>query len=301
MQYLTVASAAALVGLSSASLLDVSVTSFNLNSSCIESEPKVRIFNRCDYPVHLWSVLKGMGCPSEEGVELKKGDFYQENFRPAVNGIGTSIKISKTKQCKGVDCVQLEYYPEVSNPAFAYNYLDVSYVDCLGGDCPTKTEGYYLKSGNQDGKFKANSVNEICPILSCSNADECATMSYILPDDRQTKSCDLDADLDFYMCGGEAPGEESEETTPAPSSSSAEKETPKPSSTEAAEPAYTAPSSSSSAEAEVYVAAAPEVTPAPAESPKEPKVKTEVVYVTEYEYTYAKRHAHGHRHQQFRA
>ncbi|KAF2475631.1 uncharacterized protein BDR25DRAFT_86945 [Lindgomyces ingoldianus] len=274
MQLITILSAAALVATARAS------TSFNLNDSCIDTEPLARVHNRCSYPVHIWSVLKGQGCPSGEGAVLEPGQFYQENYRPAVNQAGTSIKISKTSQCSGVDITQLEYYIETSNPGYNYNYLDVSYVDCGGEKCPTRQEGFYLKSGNVDGKFLATGNNEICPILSCDSPSSCAKVAYIHPDDRQTKSCDPQANLDFYMCGGEAPGSESSQ---APSS---QYEAPGPSSTQT--PAFTS--------AEVNAAA---ITESPKQEEHTLNIKTETVYVTEY--AKVKRHAHGHRHQQFRA
>lgn len=282
MQLINLASAAALVASVSAFASNPNV--FNYNSSCDVSQPKVRVHNRCDKPVYLWSVLKGQGCPNNQAVLLEPGNFYQENFRDPVDGAGISIKIANEPQCKDIDITQLEYF--INNDAqYGGNYLDVSFVDCQGGSCPGR-DGYYLKSGNVDGMYTANAVNEICPILSCSNAAECAQCSYILPDDRQTKTCNVKADLDFYMCGGEAPGSEPEQQQPSSSS-------PKPASTEA---------SSSAAQYEQVAAAA--ITPAPvAEKPKEPKIKTEVVFVTEVAYVNAKRHAHahGHRHQQFRA
>lgn len=288
MQLIKLASAAALIA-------SVTASEFNKQAEFDPSKPRVRVVNRCPYKVYLWSVLKGQGCPSSDGTILETGDFYQENHRTdAVTGV--SIKISKSDRCKGIDCTQLEYFinPDKSYP---FNFLDVSYVDCLDGDCPSRQEGFYLKSGNEDGKFQtAGADKAICPILSCSNADECAKMAYILPDDVQTKSCDPQANLDFYMCGGEAPGEESDYEQEPASSSQKTEEQPKPTSTtEATEP--------SSYE---HIQAA-EITPAPVVEEKKPKTKTEykVVYVTEYEYANAKRHehahAHAHAHNKFRA
>jgi hypothetical protein len=306
MQFLTIA---ALVATASAS-----VNVFNMNSTCDESQPKVRVVNRCPYKVHLWSVLKGQGCPGDDGVVLEQGAFYQENYR--VDGdTGVSIKISKGPQCKIGELLQLEYFIETNQPGYNYNYLDVSYVDG-GNKCPTKHEGYYLQVGNIDGQYMANDANEICPVLSCNSAESCAAMSYINPDDRQTKSCDSKADMNFYMCGGDAPG--SENYTPAPVSSaepisSSEKAKPtsqevKPSSSsEEVKPTSVVVASSAKVEqpsiSDAYnVIAAAAVTSAP-EQPNAPNVKTqlEVVYVTKYEYVNAKRSEHGHRHQHFRA
>ncbi|KAF2792162.1 hypothetical protein K505DRAFT_56853 [Melanomma pulvis-pyrius CBS 109.77] len=216
MQLLAIASAAALIATASAA---PSANAFNLNSTCIESEPKVRIYNRCPYSVYLWSVLTGPGCPTGDGAVVAPGEFYQENYRPAVGPIGTSIKVSKDETCDPEKLLQLEYFIETTKPGYNYNYLDVSYVNCaLTKTCPTASEGFYLKSGNVDGKFAANSLNNICPILSCGSWAECSKVAYVNWDDVQTKSCDPSADLDFYMCGSEAPGDEapSVPASPAP-------------------------------------------------------------------------------------
>jgi hypothetical protein len=275
-----------------------------------------RVINRCDYDVHLWSVLHGEGCPTDGMVTLKKGEIYQENYRESGDGqTGVAIKVSKKQQCKGVDIAQLEYFIDRSE-TYGNNYLDVSYVDCQS-DCPTKQEGYYLQAGSQTGKATASSSNTWCPILSCNDPISCAKMSYILPDDTQTKTCGVDDSIDWYMCGGNAPNEDYESTPETPESSaepsvqssaqsSAEPSVqssvvPTASSTEEAE--YSAPAATPSEDSEVEAAA---VTPAPqvkAENVNGGLTKTQVVYVTQYEYVNAKRHAHDHarRHQPFHA
>lgn len=306
MQLITVLSVAASMAATASARSAVT-----LNQDCDTSKPLARIHNRCSYDVHLWSVYKGDGCPTSEMVTLKSGDVYQENYQDPLGGtVGVSIKLSKTQQCKGNDITQLEYFLQKNSPGFNYNYLDVSYVDCPSnsGDCPTRQEGYYMKVGTQTGAVKASAANTWCPVMSCSDPSTCNKISYVLPDDVQTKTCAPDENIDFYMCGGEAPGEESESSA-APKSSAAPSTTAQassqaPSSTPAA--SSTAEASSSKAdEAEFKIAAVPEVTPAP--QPEQVnnnlKTKTEVVYVTAYETVNAKRHAHGHarRHQQFRA
>lgn len=278
-----------------------------LNKEVDTSKPLARVHNRCDYDVHLWSVYKGDGCPSNEMVTLKKGEVYQENYQDPKGGdVGVSIKISKTEECKGNDITQLEYFIQKHSPGFNFNYLDVSYVDCPDdeGDCPTRKEGYYLCVGNQTGPVKASAANTWCPILSCHDAASCNKMSYVLPHDVQTKTCEPDQNMDFYMCGGEAPGDEEESE---PSSSAAPSTTQKASSTTAQATSSAVASSEDSYETEYKVAAAA-VTPSPApviepEQAYEQKIKTEVVYVTAYETVNAKRHAHGHarRHQPFHA
>jgi hypothetical protein len=289
MQLVNLAAAAALVATAvAASDFANDPNQYNGNSTCDESSTKrVRVFNRCSYPVYLWSVLKGQGCPSSDAAVIEPGSYYAENYRNPYQGAGVSLKLSKEDKCKGLDIAQLEYYID-SSATYGANYLDMSYVDCEGKDCPTAQEGYYLRSGNVDGEWAANDVNEICPILSCSGWEECSKCSYVLPDDRQTKSCNVDAPLDLYMCGAEAPGEEPSQSPPAPSSSEVE-------SSSAPEPtSSTVPSSSE----EAYVQAAA-VTPAP--KPANTKVEVVYEYVTKVEYVNAKRHLHGHRHQHFRA
>ena len=276
------------------------VQAFNLNASTIETQPKVRVFNRCPYKVYLWSVLAGPGCPSGEGAVLESGDFYQENFRPAAGPdgrTGTSLKLSKTATCDKTKLLQLEYFIETTKPGYNYNYLDVSYVDAVDpatlqpNDCPTCSEGFYLKSGNENGQYLSAGGNSVCPILSCNDWDSCTKVAYVkYNDDIQTRACDPNANLDFYMCGGEAPGAEP--------------------------PVYNVPSSRinppvekpssvvvpSSAAADVDVVAAA-VTPAPVQNkPRPVHIKTETVFVTEIAYVNAKkRHEHGHRHQHFHA
>lgn len=281
-----------------------------LNKECDTSKPLARIHNRCAYDVHLWSVYKGDGCPSDEMVTLKSGETYQENYADPKGGdVGVSIKISKSQECKGNDITQLEYFIQKNSPGFNYNYLDVSYVDCPSNsaDCPTRQEGYYLVAGAQTGSVKASSANTWCPVMSCNDPASCNKISYVLPDDVQTKTCEPDENMDFYMCGGEAPGEESEKPSSAAqySAPAATSQKPKPTSSAAAS------STKDSYETEFKVAAAA-VTPSPPSPPSPPqedysvnnqKTKTEVVYVTAYETVNAKRHAHGHagRHQPFHA
>jgi len=222
-------------------------------------------------------------------VTLKKGEAYNENLAKPEDGVtGISIKISKTQQCKGSDIVQLEYYLNTKDPQYSGNYLDVSYVDCLGGDCPTKKEGYYLRSGNQKGEAKASAANTWCPVLACHDAASCAKISYIHPDDVQTKTCDLQSNMDFHLCGGDAPTEDygAVPASPAKPSPTSVKET------------YGDKKFKVDAAA---ITNAPEVKE-PAK-PQKTKTQLEVVYVTAYEYVNAKRHAHGHarRHQPFHA
>lgn len=304
MQLITLLSAAsAMVATTSATNLRSAV---NLNKECDTAKPYARVINRCDYDVHLWSVYKGDGCPEDGMVTLKTGEIYNENYTPPKDDVGVSIKISKTKECKGVDITQLEYYLETSKPNFQYNFLDVSYVDCLGGDCPARKDGYYLKAGSQDGINIASSSNTFCPILACHDEASCDQVSYVLPDDVQTKTCHLDQSVDFYMCGGEAPSGDYG-SSPSEPESSAEPST---SSSKLAEYSAAKPTSSSASYEDSYTAdievAAAAVTPAPEKQDPKPYHKlTKTVYVTAVEYVNAKRHAHAHdhvrRHQPFHA
>lgn len=290
--------ASAVVATASADSLRSAVT---LNKDCDTNQPHARIVNRCDYDVNLWSVYKGDGCPSSGMVTLKTGESYAENYATAEDGkTGVSIKISKTQQCKGVDITQLEYFLQTSGE-YSNNYLDVSYVDCEGEECPTRQEGYYLVAGDQTGKFKAASENTWCPVLSCHDVASCNKCSYVLPDDVQTKTCQLNASINFYMCGSEAPnGDDSSSPSkpkPKPSSSASPSSSPSPSKPESS----SSPSATSTKKDAYAYAAAVTPSPSPTPSPTSQLIKTEVVYVTEY--VNAKRHAHDHarRHQAFRA
>lgn len=269
------------------------------------SAATAKITNRCSYDVHLWSVVKGTGCPTGGMTTLKTGETYDEEIQKSIDATGVSIKISKKEQCGGSDIVQLEYF---LNNATGYegNYLDVSYVDCLGGNCPTKKEGYYLQAGSQTGAQVASVDNTHCPILSCDGPESCAQCSYINPDDTQTKFCDTSASLDFYLCGGEGPDGSGSTPVSEPDSSSAPASSAAASSDQAD---YAAPSPTSvgASTDNVYQVKAAAVTPVAEVTKVDQKTKThvEIVYatVTAYEYANSKRHAHGHarRHQQFHA
>jgi len=307
MQLITLLSTSALVATTYAFRSAVT-----LNANANADKPYVRVINRCPYKVHLWSVFKGDGCPVDGMVTLGTGETYTENYADKAadlgdgdNHTGISIKISKSEQCKGNDITQLEYFQQLTGDVqYQYNYIDVSYVDCEGLACPTRQEGYYLVAGDQKGKNKAANNNEWCPTMSCDDLESCNKISYVLPDDVQTKSCNNYQNMEFYMCGGEAPnGDYSAAPSVQPSSSLAP-------SSKAPKPTPTSVSSSSSALLDVVAAA---VTPSPSPEPTTssapttsdiPKyTKTQVVYVTAYEYVNAKRHAHDHarRHQAFHA
>lgn len=255
-----------------------------------------RVHNRCPYPVYLWSVKKDEGCDASDMTMLKPGESYSEQYRDDRDEIGVSIKISKSNRCKGliaanenIDITQLEYHINHADKDFHFNFLDVSFVDCLGEDCPGRDK-FYLKSGNNgDVRLATAGLDKaVCPILSCSSKEECATMAYILPDDVQTKTCEPAADMDFYMC---VDNPEDGPTAEEPEEEYKEEKKPEPSSIKEA------PKIANKA------ATNPEVTPAPQDVPvREKKIKTEVVYVTKYEYVNAhKRHAHGHAHKRFHA
>ncbi|KAF9734731.1 hypothetical protein PMIN06_008021 [Paraphaeosphaeria minitans] len=303
----SVIATAALVATTTASNLAARAAGiYNFNATCDTSQPIAKVVNRCSYPVYLWSIDKQLGCPEGSGLELKTGDFYHENFATNTEG-GISIKLSKFETCGGKDITQLEYKIELQDLEYAGNYLDMSFVDCTGDleNCPGRTDGFYLQSGNQNGEFKAAVDNEHCPVFSVFNAEEAAQVAYINWDDRQTKYCSQKANLELYLCGGEAPGA-NDDSTAAPSSSTEAQSSsaaPPTSSSSSAQPVTSSSSSSSeeaapstTEEANLVIAAAAAVTEAPAIATA--VVKTEVVYVTEF---VKARHAHGRRHQHFHA
>lgn len=264
-----------------------------------------RIHNMCDYPVYIWSVKKDQGCTEGNMKKLKTGETYSEMYRDDFSDIGVSIKISKTNQCKGntatgenIDITQLEYHINHASQDYLYNFLDVSFVDCLGEQCPSRDK-FCLKSGNNGDErlATAGADGAVCPILKCNSVEECSALAYVNWDDVRTKSCEPAADMDFYLCTNECDGEvkepkedesddEEEEETVASSTAKEVKSEPTPVSLKAAK---------------VDNVAAAAVTPAPKEeAPKQHKVKTEVVYVTKYEYVNAKRHGHAARHPHIR-
>lgn len=262
-----------------------------------------RVINRCPYDVYLWSVDKQLGCGKESSKLLKKnGGQWEEQMQDGTDG-GISIKLSKWDDCGGKELSQLEYKIDNSTVGFTGNYLDMSFVDCqVKGDCPGWHDGFYLQSG-KTGKtnqiYKASENNEHCPILKAANAAEAAKISYVLPDDRQTKYCNENADLVLYLCGDQAP-DASAPSSAAPSSAAPSSSKAASSSSYKALPTtlQVTPSKPASSAEDVQVKAAA-VTPAPqAPEPEAPKaVKTVVTYVTAYvDAPVRKRHAHGRRH-----
>lgn len=273
MQFLTLAAVTALTATVSAK---INISSQN-NKNCDLNKPRARVVNRCPYDVYVWTVDSdhAYDCKFDEPVVLKTGEAYAENYRTTTQG-AVSIKVTKDEVCKHGSITQLEYN---INPGL--NYLDISFVDCQSGDCPGRQDGYYLQSGNQNGQFLSAENNEHCPICIANDqasADKCA---YVLPDDRQTRSCSKEANLDFYVCGSHVPGDEpaSSEPAPKPSSKAPVEDKPKPKPTQAAPAAP-----------DVANVAAAEVTPAP----EQPKGQIKTVYETVYAYTTVmpKRHRH---------
>lgn len=297
--------AAALVATTAASQLVQREVYYNKDPASVNAKQGyAKVVNRCSYPVYLWSIDKQLGCPDGSGLKLATGASYQEKFQNGTEG-GISIKLSKYETCGGKDITQLEYKIDWTE-AYQGNYLDMSFVDCTGNleDCPGRTDGFYLKSGNVNGKFFSAVNNEHCPIFSVYNAEEAAKVSYINWDDPQTKFCNQEAPLELYLCGGDAPSDDDDSTVPvsseAPTSSEAPSTSEAPSSTEIAiipspsshKQHKSKPAAPSSTE-EALVVAAAAITSAPVSS----IIKTEVVYVTEF----VKRHVHGRRHQHFHA
>lgn len=248
----------------------------DLNANCNMNAPHALVTNRCSYSVYMWSVVKTEGCPQGEMFTLLPGKTYCENLQwPNASDptTGNSIKMSKTQTCGGADIAQLEYYLD-KDPTYGGNYLDMSYIDCPGGNCPSRQEGFHMVAGNQTGKWTANSANTWCPVIGCGDAGSCDPWSYINPDDVQTRSCDVTSNMVLNLCGGEAP---SSNSYSAPAASQA------------------APSSSAPATS-VLKAQAAAVTPAAQINDAPVKVKTEVVYHTVYSTVNAKRQAHAHGH-----
>ncbi|KAL5113857.1 hypothetical protein ACEQ8H_008277 [Pleosporales sp. CAS-2024a] len=285
----------------------------SLKQSFNAAQPYARIINRCSYPVYLWSVFRGEGCPVSQMVTLNTGEIYAENYAMAQdtaagrNGQGVSIKISKAPQCKPNDITQLEYFMDnrdTTPKGYQMNYLDVSYVDCLGNNCPTRNEGYYLQVGTPSVRaLRKTTDNSWCPILSCHDAASCALMSYVLPDDIQTKTCDLVSSMDFYLCGSQAPGPDDNNPAPLPNLPAPSPQKPAPPAPQSSSPSPAA--STPVSLLKVHAAALPQTpppsspspTPAPSPTSSSPTPKVKTVYVTAYEYINARKRAEqAHRH-----
>ena len=277
MQFLTLVAVTALTATVSAK---INISHQN-NATCNYNQPRARVVNRCPYDVYVWTVDSdnAYDCKFDEPVLLGTGDAYAENFRPTNIG-AVSIKVSKDDVCSDGHITQLEY-----NYKPSVNFIDISFVNCQEGDCPGRQDGYYMVSGNHDGQFESAENNEHCPICSAHDQESADKCAYVLPDDRQTKSCSKEANLDFYLCGSEAPGNE-------PQPPKEEKPKPKPSTKEAPAPTATAPA---------YVAdevAAAAITDAP-QAANNGNIKT--VYETVYAYTTVQPHGYRHRRHQHRA
>lgn len=299
-------SLAAVAALSASASAYSGIKSNFFNSTCNADKPRARIVNNCPYTVWAWTVDSDdteYDCKFHDGLEIPSGGFYWENYRPASVG-AISIKIGKEDRCNTYgSIVQLEY-----NIVPSVNFLDVSYVDCPNRDCPTATEGWKLVSGNENGRFQTAGLDKsVCPIISCSDIDDCAPNAYILPDDIATKSCDKQANLDFYMCGAE--GSASKPKGPSrghgnghgkgkgrPDRESENKPDERPH----GKPEYSAPAPAPVPTSAVEYAAARLEAPAPTQAPDSPRVvKTELVYTTVHVNAHAR--AHRRRHQNFHA
>jgi hypothetical protein len=288
MQYLTLAAITALTATASAKVN----ISFKNNATCDFEQPRARVVNRCPYDVYVWTVDSdnAYDCRFDEPVVLGTGEAYAENFRPTNIG-AVSIKISKNEVCQQHKITQLEYNykPEV-------NFLDISFVDCESGECPGRTDGYYLQSGNQDGLYPSAENNEHCPICVAHDEQSAAECAYVKWDDRQTKSCSKDANLDFYVCGGHAPGEEPVAPIVKPSSSKpAYQPKPQTSTKEAPVPTPTAVESYVADVADVADVAAAAITEAPKAAADAVKTVYETVYATQIVQAHRhRRHQHVH-------
>jgi hypothetical protein len=289
MQYLTLAAITALTATASAKVN----ISFRNNATCDYEQPRARIVNRCPYDVYVWTVDSdhAYDCRFDEPVVLGTGDAYAENFRPTSTG-AVSIKISKNEVCEQHKITQLEYNTKPED----YNFLDISFVDCETGECPGRKDGYYLQSGNQDGLYPSAEKNEHCPICVAHDELSAAKCAYVLPDDLQTKSCDKRANLDFYLCGSHAPGEEPAAPIAKPSYSKPTYE-PKPetSTKEAPVPTPSTVESYVPDVAEVADVAAPTITGAPTAPADAIMTVYETVYATQIVQPHRhRRHQHIH-------
>jgi hypothetical protein len=304
-----------------------------LSKSCDFSKPHAKVINRCPYKVNLWSVYRNTGsntgCPVEDMVTLQPGDTYSENYQdPSGHPEGISIKLSKTEDCPLGSITQLEYFIETTKPAFNNNYLDVSYVDCHEknvDDCPAGKEGFFLAAGTAEVRAQKDTDPNWCPAMSCWDRCSCGDVAYMKDSDEQTKTCQPDQNVEFYMCGTEADADPNADYSMSPkarmvngvtderkklcktqssSSSMAPATTLQQQTSTAPKPTETQTKGSYGTDAKVNAlevkvdsdVASAAITSAPtAEQAKvQLKTKTEVVYVTAYQTVNAKRHAHGH-------
>lgn len=271
-------------GLAAAILTTTVSAKYNFNATG-NASGRVKIINTCDYPVYLWSIFDEQGCAAKDAVTVQPGDFYWEQYRKDAQvktARAVSIKLSKKDTCAPGDITQVEYRQDFYNPGFNFLFTDISFVDCLGEDCPGRDKySWYVGSKAQKAQ-KASDPAWCIYNFDCHDKVSCGKNSYVkFNDDWATHSCDVDADQDFYICGFKAAAPP--KPAPAPS-------TPP----QAPKPVTTQPSKTE--EPQIKAAA---ITSAPQPS-EPPRVKTIYEYVTAY-VDAKKRHVHGHAHKHFRA
>jgi hypothetical protein len=308
MQLITIASGALFVAAASANADSSFKASFDA------SKPYVKVYNKCPYKLYAWSVAKGQGCPSDQAIEVETGGFYAENYRPKpADGGAISIKFSGQPTCAQKNLTQVEYCHDTNNPGYEGNFVDMSYVDCESGECPSRKEGFYYQIGNQPDAsgsiMYAMDQAQNCPIWSCKGGTDCDKYAYIKwNDDHATRFCNLNANWEVYLCDPSGPkGGAAAAPVAAPSSKQVESKVETPSKAYSSAPVSSSAASSSTPSAVVSIADYKKaaVTPKPE---ADPKTKYETVIVTQTAYKVVeedsykvKRHFHGHQHRHFHA
>lgn len=310
MHFPTVAAGALFVAAASAS------ADYSFTGSFDASKPYVRVYNKCPYKLYAWSVAKGKGCPADQAVQIETGGFYAENYRPKpAEGGAISIKFSGTPTCAQKNITQVEYCHDTNNPGYEGNFVDISYVDCESGECPSRQEGFSYQIGNQPDAsgniMYAMDQAQNCPIWSCKGGSDCDKYAYVKwNDDHATRFCNLNANWEVYLCDSE--GVKGGSSSPAaPSSKAVEsKKVETPSKAASSAPASYAPASSSTPSSAISLADYKKAAVTPAPEAEAAKTKYETVIVTQTAYKVIeedsykvknKRHFHGHQHRHFHA
>ncbi|KAF1808436.1 hypothetical protein P152DRAFT_364019, partial [Eremomyces bilateralis CBS 781.70] len=160
----------------------ISAAAFLAAAAPVAQASKAYVHNKCDFPVHVWSVDtdKAPG----DSTQIESGGDYNEECRSPEAG-GVSIKINKEDQLAG-QIAQFEY--TVGGEMAGHLWYDLSFVDCQNDDCPWMKYPMYMNSG------------EGCPEVKCAAHEVCAGAYNKWNDDWASRSCPEGADIHLYLC-----------------------------------------------------------------------------------------------------
>ncbi|OCL06178.1 hypothetical protein AOQ84DRAFT_297480 [Glonium stellatum] len=148
---------------------------------------QARVFNKCSFPVYLWSVSADS---SSEMITLESHNGTYEEAYQTPNVGGVSIKLSKVETVANpTPITQFEY-----TLAGGSIWYDISNVNCATTSCPFQPTGMYMNSG------------EGCPTRSCEAGLPTCAGAYTASDDNENSlSCGETSNIDLYLCTSSPP------------------------------------------------------------------------------------------------